>query len=45
MKIRLNFQTWDTKFTKHESMKRLWLGKMWTPIIRIDPKQHEIKFK
>ncbi len=45
MKIRLNFKSWDTKQSKTEYMKRLWLGKVWTPIIRIDLKQQELKFK
>lgn len=44
MKIRLNFRKWDTRLTKSYRMKRLRLGKLWTPIIRIDLRQREIIF-
>lgn len=46
MKIRLNFKAWDTQLSKKYAKKRLWIfNKIWTPIIRIDLRQHEMIFK
>ncbi len=43
--IRLNFQTWDKKLTLKYSMNRIWIGGVWTPLIKVQLRQRVIDFR
>jgi len=43
--IRLNFKTWDKKYTYKYIYKRIWVGGFWTPFVKINLRQNVIDFK